>query len=64
MVRLGLLLGDWACFLGSDLFLSVLLLSLQLSSALPICWGPEILVVAFIGSDGLKDLVWGRCLLL
>ncbi|KAJ8798852.1 hypothetical protein J1605_000009 [Eschrichtius robustus] len=31
-------------------------LPMMLSSALPICWGPEILLVAFIGSDGLKDL--------
>lgn len=56
MVRLGLLLWDWACLLGSGLLLSDLFLSLQLSSALSICWGSKILVVAFTGLDGRKDL--------
>lgn len=59
MVRLGLLLWDWACSLGSGVSLSLSLFYSSLFiclSALPICWWPQILVVAFIVSDGLKDL--------
>lgn len=51
MARLGLLLWDWVCFLGSGLSLS-----LRLPSALPGPWGPQISVVAFIVSDGLRGL--------